>query len=187
MSTQNVIDKIFNDATNEAQAITKRYQEKTMNVKREFEQTIAVRRKDIEMYVEDIKRTEIARTIARARLQFNNQLVERKQHLINSIVKQALTTLNQHNEYVHFLKALIGQSALRTGELRINDKDWKKFGPTIEKFLQKEERSYIIVKDNTLSGGVTIQHERTTHHGSLDLIRELLREELTIAVSKQVR
>jgi vacuolar-type H+-ATPase subunit E/Vma4 len=186
MSTQKVADKILQDAKDEAKAIAKNYKEQIMKVRKDFAETIAARRKDIETRAEETKRAEITRAVAQEKLRLNKQLIERKQHLINGVVNQALAALNEHKEYENFLKALIKQSTLRTGELHMNDKDWKKFGSTIEKFLKKEQCEYTIVKDNTLSGGVMIQHEKTTHHGSLDLIRELLHEELTITVSKQV-
>lgn len=186
MSTQNVTDKILQDAGEEATAIVTRYQKKVADLKKEFAEVLASRRREIEEDVEQTGRSEVTRTVAQERLRFNKQRVERKHCLIDGIVEQALTTLHENKEYGKFLEALIRQSTLRSGELHINDRDWKQFGSTIERFLKKEKCQYTIVKDNALSGGVTIQQEKATHHGSLDLIRELLREELTIAVSKQV-
>jgi vacuolar-type H+-ATPase subunit E/Vma4 len=187
MSTQQVADKILQDAQNEARKIIEHHQEKINNIKKEFTQTLAVERKEIETQAEELKRTEITRAIAQEKLQYNKQLTEKKQHLINAIIDQALTTLNKQDGYGAFLKALITRSNLRTGELHISEKDWKIHSSALEQYFKKEKLQYTIIKDSALSGGVTLTSGKTTHHGSLDLIRELLHDELTIAVSRQLQ
>jgi len=186
MSTQNVTEKILRDAKNDVQAIIRKYQEQAQQIKNASAEKYTARRKAIETQAAEMKKTEIMRAIAQKKLTYNKQLVNHKQKLIDTVIEQALTTLHGHKEYEDFLNALIQQSNLQTGELHINNRDWKKHGSSIEKNIKKENRDYTIVKDATLSGGLTIRHETTTHHGSLDLINELLHEELTIAVSKQL-
>lgn len=185
MSTQSVTDKILHDAHTAAEAIRRKYEEQIQRIRNESKQHLEARRKEIEAQAEKVKKTEIIRAIAQKKLAFNKQLIDKKQQLIDTIIDEALTTFHDHKEYGNFLKALIDTSTLNSGKLHMNSTDQKKYGSMLEKHMKKEKRDYTIAKDDTLIGGVTITYKTTTHHGSLDLIKELLHEELTIAVSQQ--
>lgn len=184
MSTQKVTDKILADAKKEAKEILDNYKKEAAKIKKEYGEKIAAKKAQIENEVEAVKKTEFLRTVSQKRLEFNRKIVSQKQKFIKEAIKQALNKLPEHKKYLDFLKALIKTSGENEGELIISKQDWKKHGPDLERFMEKQGLNFKVCTSNEIIGGVLVKKEKTTYHGSLDLISELLSDELTIAVSK---
>lgn len=186
MATQKVTEKILADAKKEAKEILDRYKKEAARIKDEYATKIAVNKEQIKVEVEGIKKTEIMRNISQKRLEFNRKTVLQKRKFINGVIMEALKKLTEHKKYLDFLKALIKKSEEKEGELIINKQDWKRYGSDLEKFMKNEGLNYKVNVNNEIIGGVMVKKEKTTYHGSLDLISELLSDELTIAVSKKL-
>jgi V/A-type H+-transporting ATPase subunit E len=184
MATQKVTEKILKDAQKEAQEILDNYKKKAAEVKQEYSEKIAAKKKKIEDEVEAIIQAEILRTVSQQRLEFNKQLTLQKYKLINEVSDDALKKLPEHKKYLDFLKALIIKSGTEDGELLMTTHDIKQYKVDVEKFLKGEGLHYLIRAGNDLAGGIIVKKGKTTYLGSLDLIRELTHDELTIAVSR---
>jgi vacuolar-type H+-ATPase subunit E/Vma4 len=68
----------------------------------------------------------------------------------------------------------------------MNKRDWQRYSTDIDTFATKEGLNYKVTTNNDIMGGIVIKKGKTTYLGSLDLIGELLRDELTIAVSQKL-
>ena len=184
MATQKVTEKILNDANKEAKEILSKYKKEAAQIRKEYEERIGIRKQQIESDLETMKDNEILRTVSQKRMELNRAIVAEKRKYIRDVIEDALKGLSQHKGYIGFLKELIKKSGEKKGELIISKHDWQRHGAELEKFMKKEDLNYKVTQNNEITGGVLIKKEKTTYHGSLDLIRELLNDELTIAVSK---
>jgi len=186
MATQTVTEKIISDAKKEAENILKKYKEEAAKIKKASEEKLAAKRKEIEQEADARKKAEILRAVSQKRLELNKVLVFEKRKLIQEVISGALKKLTTHKKYLDFLKELIENSGEKDGELILNKKDLEKHGATLKKFLQKKGLKYKINTDDKIIGGVMVKREKTIHHGTLKLISELLKDELTIAVSEKL-
>jgi vacuolar-type H+-ATPase subunit E/Vma4 len=184
MATQNVTEKILADAKKEAKETLDKYQKDAEQIKNEYAKKMTSEKDQITAETEDTKKTEILRTIAQKQLEINKQIVGIKRKFIENVIKDALKNLHRHKEYLNFLKSLIKKSGVKTGELMINKTDWRNHRTNLEKFMKAEGLNYKVNLEDKLIGGILLKKEKTTHHGTLNLINELLTDELTIAVSK---
>lgn len=184
MATQNVIDKILENATAEAQKILDRYTKNAEEIKQKTNARIAALRKQCEHEATLLKETEITRAISQKRLEYNKSLTQKKRAQTARVIDEALSTLPQHKDYPDFLIALIKASSQTGGELSINETDWQKYKSLLETFFKKEKMDFEIKTDDKIQGGITITKGKMVFHGSLKLIGELLQDELTIAVSE---
>jgi vacuolar-type H+-ATPase subunit E/Vma4 len=184
MVTQKVTEKILEDAQKEAQEILDKYKKEAAAVKQEYSEKIAAEKKKIEDELEATKQAEILRSVSQKRLEFNKQLTHQKYKLINELTHDSLKKLPEHKNYLDFLKALIKKSGKEDGELLMAAHDIKQYKDDVEKFLKREGVHYVIKPGNDLKGGIIIKKGKTAYLGSLDLISDLTRDELTIAVSK---
>jgi len=184
MATQNVIEKILENARAEAQEILKRYTEDATEIKQKTDARIAALREQNENDAKQLQETEVTRTLSQKRLAYNKSISHEKRILISRVIGEALTTLPQHKDYTVFLTALIKASGQTDGELSISKKDWQKHKDKLQAFFKKEKTNFEIRTDEAMLGGITIKKGKKTFRGSLKLIGELLQDELTIAVSK---
>jgi vacuolar-type H+-ATPase subunit E/Vma4 len=184
MATQKVTEKILSDARKEAQEILDGYRQKAQAIKKTYDDKIAAKRKHIEADVNDKKKTAVLRTISQKKLELNKSVVLKKWTYINDIINSALQSLPNQKQYLQFITMLIEKSGEKDGEFIISKKDWKNFRSELERFFNKKSYTFRVVSSDEMIGGITIKKEKTTYHGSLNLIRELLSDELTIAVSK---
>jgi len=184
MATKSVTEKILDDAKKEAKEILQKYEKEAENARKEYEAKIASKKNEIGAEAEMVKEKEILRMLSQKRMEFNRALVAQKHQFTRAVIEEALQKLPEHKGYLDFLKELIKKSGEKKGELIISKHDWQRHGSELEKFMKKEDLDYKVTQNNEITGGVLIKKEKTTHHGSLDLIRELLNDELTIAVSK---
>ncbi len=187
MSTQKVTEKILEDAQKEAKDILNSFKQEAANIKKDFSEQIADKKKQIKTEAEDVKKTETLRAISQERLRLNKELAKHKRRLINEVIEDALQQLPAHKDYLKFLITLIEKSGEKTGELTINKRDWKVYGSALEKYMKNKKLNYRITRDDKIIGGLMIKKEKAIYHGSLGLIRELLSDELTIAVSEELR
>ncbi len=186
MATQKVTEKILDDAKKEAKGILDKYRKEATQLKKEYDEKIATKKKQIESDVEAIKKNEIIKTVSQKRMELSREVVAQKRKFIKDVIEEALKKLPEHKGYLNFLKELIKKSREKEGELIINEQDWKRYGSDIDKFMEKEGLHYKVTANNEIIGGIMVKKEKTTYIGSLDLISELLSDELTIAVSKQL-
>jgi vacuolar-type H+-ATPase subunit E/Vma4 len=184
MAPKKVTEKILEDAQNEAHAILDTYKKEAAAVKQEYSEKIAAKKKQIEDEVEAKKQAELLRTVSQKRLEFNKQLTLQKYKLLNEVSHDSLKKLPEHEHYLDFLKALIKKSGKGDGELVMTAHDIKKYQAEVEKFLKREGLHYVIKPGNDLMGGIIIKKGKISDLGSLDLISELTRDELTIVVSR---
>ena len=186
MSTQQVTDKILHDAKTNAQEILAEYKKEAEKIAADFNQRIEQKKQQINQEIEERKETEIMRGLSQHRLQLNRKQTEHKQNLINATIEEAISKLNDHGEYLSFLRALIKKSGEKKGELLLNKNDLKRYRSDLEKFLANEELELNVVEDDNIRSGVVIKRGTTSYIGSLDIILELLSEELAIAISKSM-
>ncbi|MDH4210486.1 MAG: hypothetical protein OEV79_03470 [candidate division WOR-3 bacterium] len=186
MSTQQVTEKILHDAENNAQEILAEYKNEAEKITTDFAQRIEQKKQQINKEVEERKETEIMRGLSQHRLALNRKQTEHKQNLIKVTIDEAISKLNDHDEYPTFLKALIKKSDEKKGELLLSKADLKKFRGDLEKFLATEEMELKVIEDDSIRGGLIIKRGTTSYIGSLDIILELLSEELAIAISKSM-
>jgi vacuolar-type H+-ATPase subunit E/Vma4 len=183
MASQNVTEKILQDAKNEAKEILDKYKKEVAKITGEFSAKLTAKKDLIKAEVENIKNTEIMRAVSQKRLELNKQIVEQKQNFTKNIINEALDKVPQHKDYLNFLKTLIKKSGEKEGELIINKKDWGKNGKDLENFMNSENLNFKIKTSNEIIGGLLVKKGKITYHGSLNLISELLGDELTIAIS----
>jgi vacuolar-type H+-ATPase subunit E/Vma4 len=184
MATQKVTEKILEEAQKEAREILDNYKKEVAAVKQEYSEKISTKKEKNEDEVEATKQAEILRTVSQKRLEFNKQLTLQKYKLINEVSHDSLKKLPGHEKYFDFLKALIKKSGAEDGELLMTAHDMKQYKADVEKFMKREGIHYVIKSGNDLKGGIIVKKGKTTYLGSLDLISELMRDELAIAVSK---
>lgn len=184
MAKQKVTEKILQDAKKEAQEILAKYKKEASAVKDEYAEKIAVKKRQIETEVESIKKAEILQAVSQKRIELKKQLSFQKYKLIKEITEDSLKKLTEHKKYLDFLKNLIKKSGVEKGELIMTGHDIKRYRSDLEKFLKRAGLNYPIKTSNDLKGGVIVKKGKTTYLGSLDLISELSRDELAIAVSK---
>jgi len=186
MSTQQVTEKIIQDAKKNAQEILQQYEDESKKITDDFTQRIEQKKQHIHKEIEEKKETEIMRALSQHRLALNRKQTGHKQNLINAAIEEAISKLNDHDEYPAFLKALIKKSGEKEGELLLCKDDLKRYRADLEKFLAKEKLELKIVEDDRIRGGLVIRRGTTNYIGSLEIILELLNEELAIAISKSM-
>lgn len=186
MTTQHVADKIIEDAQHEAQGILDHYKKEAEKIRTEYDERTAAKKEDIDTAVAAAKKTELMKLISQKNLEFNKEIVAEKHKHILKIISDAIKTLPEHKKYFSFLTTMITNSGEKEGELFISKQDMKRHGKKLEKFLKDQDCNQIIKVDNDMHGGALIRKEKMVYHGSLDLISELLRDELAIAVSNKL-
>jgi V/A-type H+-transporting ATPase subunit E len=184
MATQNVTDKILEDAKKESQDILKKFRDDTALIRKSQEEELHRRRSEIEEETDARKKGEHMRLLSQKKLEQNKDLAAHKREHLKKVITEALKTLPDHEKYGEFLQMLIAGSKERDGELIIRKEDWKKHRTIIEKFLKKEKADFTVTTQDEIMGGIVIKKGKTTYHGSLELISELLDDELAIAVSQ---
>lgn len=184
MATQNVTDKILEDAKKESQEILKKFRDEAAQIKKTHEDELDGKRSQIEEETETLKKREHMRILSQKKLELNKELATHKHAYLQKVVAEALEGLPRHSKYEQFLELLIASSKETTGELIIRKEDWEKHKTVIEKFLKKAEADFTVTTNNEIAGGIIIKKGKTTYHGSLELISELLNDELAIAVSQ---
>lgn len=181
---QNITEKILEEAKKETKEITKKYQEEAKKIKEVAEAKWHLKKREIELDLEKMKKAEKVRALAREKLFLNKKLTMEKQQYINEIIRRALNDLPEHKEYLNFLKSLINKSGEKAGELLITKKDQEKYGTQLEKFMKDQGLSYRISIAESITGGIILKKEKKTYLGATDLIGELLKDELAIEISK---
>lgn len=184
MAKQKVTEKILADAKQEAVEILSKFRIKASEIKKSQDKKIAAQKSQIENDSDAAKKIEYLRRISQKKLELNQKLVSEKRKLIEQVIEEALKELPARKEYLDFLKALIKKSGRENGELVVSKSDWKRYGSSLTKFLKNQKYKFNITENNEISGGVMIKKDKIMYHGSLDLIRELMNDQLTIAVSK---
>jgi V/A-type H+-transporting ATPase subunit E len=186
MAKQQVTEKILADAKREAGEIISKYRAEALEIKKNQDEKITIQKNQIERDVEASKRIEYLRRVSQRKLELNRKFVTEKRKLIDGVIDQALKELSMHTEYLDFLKTMIKKSNRENGELIINKADWKHYGSDLEKFLKNLGCQFKITTNNEISGGIMIKKDKIMYHGSLDIIRELISDQLAIAVSKKL-
>ena len=186
MATQNVIDKIIENAQKEAQDIIDQYTRKAEGIKTNTQARITALNQRHHAEAQTIQETETTRAISQQRLDYNKVITAKKRQLATQAIEQALVSLPQHKKYSGFLTALIQASNQTTGEMTISANDWKKHKTTLQTFFKKNKLAFEIKTDKNMLGGITIAQGKKVFRGSLRLIAELLQDELTIAVSQEL-
>lgn len=184
MATQKVTEKILADAKKEAQEVLAKHREAAAEIKKGYDEDITLQNTQIENDVKLAKRTEYLRLVSQKKLEFNRRFVAEKGRLINNVIDEALNDLSTQKEYLSFLKDLVKQSGRKDGTLIVSKADWKRYGSDLEKFLKSPGYEFTVAVNDEISGGVRIKKDRIVYHGSLDIIREILKDHLTIAVSR---
>lgn len=184
MATQKVTEKILADAKKEAQEVLAKQRETAAEIKKRYDESISLQKTQIENDVELAKKTEYLRLVSQKKLEFNRRFVAEKGRLINDVIDEALNDLSTQKEYLSFLKALVKQSGRKDGTLIVNKADWKHYGSDLEKFLKSQGYEFTVTVNDEIPGGVRIKKDRIIYHGSLDIIHEILKDQLTIAVSR---
>ena len=185
MAKQKVTEKILVDAKQEAAEILNKFRTEAAAIKKAQDEKIAAQRSKIENDTDAAKKIEYLRRISQKKLELNQQFVGEKRKLIEEVIDEALTELPANKEYLDFLKALIKKSGSDKGELIISRSDWKRYGPILEKHFKDKKYQFTITANENISGGIMIKKDKIMYHGSLDLIRELINDQLTIAVSRK--
>jgi len=186
MATQNVIDKIIENAQKEVQNILDRYSQNAEDIKNNTQARIKALSEQHQTEAKALKETEITRAISQQRLEYNKIITGKKRQMTSRAIEQALASLPQHKDYPKFLTALVKASNQTTGELTISTNDWQKHKNMLQSFLKKNRLTFEVKTDKNMLGGITITQDKKVYHGSLKLIAELLQDELTIAVSKEL-
>lgn len=186
MATQQVTGKILEDAKKEAQEILEHYKKEAAHVQKQYDEKIAEEKALIDAEAETAKKTEYMRLVSQENLQLRKDVVAEKRKHIVKIIEDAIKKLPEHKQYFSFLTTMIENSGEKAGELCISKGDLKRYEKKLEKFLKENSYDFKIAHDDTIRGGVLIKKEKIVYHGSLDLISELLRDELTIAVSNKL-
>ena len=78
MSTQNVTNKIIEDAKQDAKEILAKYKDDAASLDKEFAERIALKKQQIETEIEEIKKTEIMRALSQKRLDLNKKITAQK-------------------------------------------------------------------------------------------------------------
>lgn len=181
---QNVIEKILDEAKIEAEKIAQKYEKEIEKIKKEYEEKIVAAEQKVRDEVEKKKQEEIMRVIAQERLFYNKKLTAEMQKHIDDVLQTAIKKLPTHRDYIKFLTGLIKNSGVNRGELYLSPDDFKKYRSQLEKFCAQEELNIEIKIDNNMLGGIILKKEKTTFLGSLDVIIELIKDELKIAIAK---
>lgn len=186
MATQQVTDRILEDAKKEAQEVLEHYKREAAHVQKQSDEKITQEKAHIDAEAEMAKKTEHMRLVSQKNLEFRKDIVAEKRKHIVAIIEDAVKKLPEHKQYFSFLTTMIKNSGEKAGELCISSDDLKRYEKKLKKFLEENNYNFKIVHDDTIRGGIMIKREKTVYHGSLDLICELLRDELTIAVSSKL-
>ncbi len=184
MATQNVTDKILEDAKKESQEILKKYRDDATEMKKMHDDELRSRRSHIEEESEALKKGEHMRLLSQKKLELDKELTAHKRTYLQKVIAEALKALPGHDKYGQFLQMLISSSNENEGELKISRSDWKKYKSPIEQYVKKAKMNFTVTADDEIAGGIIIERGKTTYHGSLELISELLNDELAIAVSQ---
>ena len=186
MAKQKVTEKILVDAKQEVEEILTKYRVEASEIKKSQDEQIAKQKTQIERDIEGSKKIEYLRRVSQKKLELNRKFVAKKRKLIDEVIDEALTELSMHKEYFNFLKALIKKSSREDGEIIVSKADWKRYGSDLEKFFKNLGCHFTITTNDEISGGIMIKKDKIMYHGSLKIIRELISDQLTIAVSKKL-
>ncbi|MCX7996072.1 MAG: V-type ATP synthase subunit E [candidate division WOR-3 bacterium] len=181
---KSIVEKILSDARNEVETIKKRYDAEINNLKQEYETKIALAEKSLKEEIEKKKQEEIARALARLKLEYNKKLTTQMQSYIDEILKSAIKKLPEHKKYFDFLKTLIKNSGVKEGELYLSTSDIKRYKLQLEKFLKQENCNFTIKSEDNMLGGVIIRKGNTTFLGSIDVIVEINRDDLKNIIAR---
>lgn len=184
MTTQNVTDKILEDATKESQEIVKKFSDEAAEIKKDNAAVLKSKRSHNEDETEARKKNEHMRLLSQRKLALAREFAEHKQEYLSKVIAQAMEKFPDHAQYGQFLEMLIKTSKETDGELIIRKNDWEKYKKALEKFLKQINAHFTVTTENEITGGIIIKKGKTTYHGSLELISELLNDELAIAVSQ---
>lgn len=186
MAKQKVTEKILADAKKEAQEIIGKYRAEALQIKKTNDAQIAIQKTQIENETEAAKKIEYLRRVSQRRLELNRKLVAEKRKIVDSVIDEALIEMTSHKDYLSFLKALISKSGRKDGELMVSKADWKRYGSDLEDFLKDQGCKFTVTINDKISGGIMIKKDKMVYYGSLNIIRELISDQLTIAVSKKL-
>ncbi len=181
---QSLVEKILQDAQQEAKEIFARYETDAAKIKEEYAKQIANKKKLLEAQLSILKKTETTKLLSQKRLELNKQTTGQKQKYINEITKEALAGLAEHKKYLDFLKDLIKKSGVQEGELLISSSDYKRFGAALEKYVKTIGANLLIKPDSDTRGGIVLKKGKINYLGSFEIISELLNDELLSVVSK---
>jgi vacuolar-type H+-ATPase subunit E/Vma4 len=184
MATQNVTDKILEDAKKESQEILKKFTDEAAQIKKTHEDELDAKRAQIAEETERLKKSEHMRLLSQKKLELDKELTAHKRAYLQKVIEEALNALPDHDKYGQFLEMLIASSKETEGELILRKEDWKKHKTIIEKLLKKSKADFTVTTKDEITGGIIIKKGKTTYHGTLELISELLNDELAIAVSQ---
>ena len=186
MAKQKVTEKILVDAKQEAGEIINKYKAEALAIKKTQEEKTAAQKSQIERDSDAAKKIEYLRRVSQKKLELNQEFVGARRKMIDGVISKALQELPAHKEYLDFLQALIKKSGRTNGELIISKSDWKRYGSDLERFFKDNGYQFTVTANDEISGGIVIKKDKIMYHGSLDLIRELISDQLTIAVSKKL-
>lgn len=184
MATQSVTDKILEDAKKESQDILKKFRDDATATRKTHDEELHKKRSEIETETDALKKSEHMRLLSQKKLELGKELTAHKRAYLLKVIVEALKVLPDHDTYEQFLEMLIRASKEKEGELIIRKEDWKKHKTVLEKFLKEEKDDFTVTTQDEIMGGIVIKKGKTTYHGSLELISELLDDELAIAVSQ---
>jgi len=184
MATQNVTDKILEDAKKESFDILNKFKDDAAAIRKTHAEELRKKRSEIEEETDALKKGEHMRLLSQKKLELDKELGAHKRAHLQKVIAEALNVLPNHDTYEQFLEMLIKTSEQKEGELIIRKEDWKKHKTVLEKFLKKETDDFTVTTQEEIMGGIVIKKGKTTYHGSLELISELLDDELAIAVSQ---
>ncbi len=184
MATSKVTDKIIDDAHKEAKAILEDNRAKSEKIKQEYQTKIDKRRAANKADADLLEKTLTMRTIAQKRLALSQDIITRKQKMIDRIVKEAIEEFARGKRYLEFLQLLIEQSNEKDAELLLNERDIKNHGAELEKFLKVKNLKHKISATKEISGGVIIKKDQKTYLGSFDIISSLLNDEISIETAR---
>jgi len=184
MATSKVAEKIIEDAQKEAKAIRVHHQKESENLKNEYQARIDKRRAVNKTEAQSMEKTLTMRSISKQRLAFSQDIISKKQKMIDKVIKEATEQLTRSKDYEGFLQSLIAQSREPDGEIMLSERDIKNHGKELEKFLKKNNFQHMISVTENISGGVIIKKGQKTYLGSLDIISNLLSDEIAIDAAR---
>jgi len=186
MSSQKVTEKILADAKEEAGQILERLENEAKQISDDYAERAAKKKAQDEEEIQERTKTEIMRALSQRRLDLNKSITGHKQKTITEVINESVAQLVARKEYADFLKALIRSSHVKEGNLMLSKNDAKKHRNELEKYIRDEGLNIKISANEELTGGIIIEKEKTRYIGSLDIILELLSEELSIVISKEL-
>lgn len=180
---QPVTDKILNDARKEAEAIGGRFEAEAEAIRRQYAERVAALQQAQARDLERMRRARVTRAVAHAQLEARKRTTQEKQRVLDEVINEAFQKFMAGKEYRRFIEQVIERSGETEGEVILAQRDIAKYGAALEKSL-KAQKKKINVHAGEIEGGVMVRNGSRMFIGSLDLLRELLRDEIVVAVSK---